>query len=100
MRTRLVIFPVVRDSDLFSLGSSRFRGFFTSIAGESMATPFKLGWHSFKFDYGRTTFSIPLLLTDEQREVIELTKSLHRHAEELISGGYRANFDPDQLDQQ
>ena len=56
------------------------------------------GWRSYRFSYA--SFAIPLLLTDEQREVIELTKSLHRHAEELISGGYRANFDPDQLDQQ
>jgi hypothetical protein len=65
-----------------------------------MATPFKLGWHSFKFDYGRASFAIPLLLTDEQKEVIELSQTLMRHAEVLVSGGYRANFDPDQLDQQ
>lgn len=65
-----------------------------------MATPFKLGWHSFKFDFGRSSFAIPLLLTDEQKEIIELSQALLRHSEELISGGYRAGFDPDQLDQQ
>lgn len=65
-----------------------------------MATPYKLGWHNFKFDFGRSTFSVPILLTNEQKEVMELSQALMRHAEELISGGYRANFDPDQLDQQ
>ena len=65
-----------------------------------MATPFKLGWHSFRFDFRRNSFAIPLLLTDEQKEIIELSQALLRHSEELISGGYRAGFDPDELDQQ
>lgn len=63
-----------------------------------MAKPFKLGWHSFKFDFGVATLStLPVLLTDEQKEVIELSQSMLSHTEELISGGYRASFDPDQL---
>lgn len=65
-----------------------------------MAIPYKLGWHTFKFEFGKSSFSAPLLLTDEQKELIEISQTLMRHCETLVSGGYRAEFDPDQLDQQ
>ena len=64
-----------------------------------MATPYKLGWHSFKFQYGKAGFSTPILLTEEQREVLELSKKLLDHMDELAYGGIRSFVDYDVLDQ-
>lgn len=64
-----------------------------------MSTPYKAGWHSFKFMYGKAAFVSPILLTDEQREVIELSKKLLDHMDELAYGGIRSFVDYELLDQ-
>lgn len=64
-----------------------------------MATPYKLGWHSFKFQYGKAAFFTPVLLTNEQKEALELGKQLLDHIDELAYGGIRNFVDFDLLDE-
>ena len=63
-----------------------------------MATHYRIGWHSFKFQYGKAGFSTPVLLTEDQREVIEIGKQLLDHIDELAYGGIRHFVDFDILD--